>query len=69
MIKPERIFFYFVVQTSANRGPDLRFDPEAIFKPLKPKLSQSSIMITDKCAGHKLIFSPHRDLVQTGTYK
>ena len=33
-------------QTSANRGPDSRFDLVAIFKPLIPKSSNSSIMIT-----------------------
>ena len=33
-------------QTLANRGPDSRFIVEAIFKPLVPKLSGSSIMIT-----------------------
>ena len=33
-------------QTLANWGPNSRFDLEAIFKPLIPKSSRSSIMIT-----------------------
>ena len=40
---------YPSVQTSANRGPDSRFVLEASFKPLIPKTSQSSIVITLNC--------------------
>ena len=37
--------FWVLHQTSANQGADSRFVVETIFKPLVPKLNQSSIMI------------------------
>ena len=42
--------FILVHQTLANRGPNSRFIVEAIFKPLVPKSSRSSIMIAQNCA-------------------
>ena len=45
-------------KTSANLGPDWRFIVEEIFKPLVPKSSQSSIMITQNCAHSKHEFRP-----------
>ena len=41
------------IQTSANQGPDSWLVVEAIFKPLVPESSQSSIMITQNCAHAK----------------
>ena len=49
-------------QTLANRGPDSRFVVEAIFKPLVPKLGQSSIIITQNRAHARHKSQPNSNL-------
>ena len=53
-IKPEKdkkdfSSFAGMNQTSANRDPNSRFVVKGIFKPLVPKSSRSSIIITQNC--------------------
>ena len=59
--EPRVSHFRFRNQTSANRSPDLRFVLEAIIKPLRPKSSLSSIMITGWLSSYFWIKIPGRE--------
>ena len=69
MEKGERLFQGFLLylriynlQVSGNRGPNSRFVVEAIFKPLVPKLSRNSIIITQNHAHAQHDFQPNSNL-------